>query len=64
MNDVPTNPKKTWLQRVQHQARTIRDTYGTEVTVPRVLGLVVVRLLAEGLRYVMLELWKDLTRLW
>lgn len=64
MNDVPTNPKKTWLQRVRQQMLTIRETYGSELTVPRVLGVLVVRLLAEGLRYVVLELWKDLMRPW
>jgi hypothetical protein len=64
VNDVPINPKKTWLQCLQRQLRTIRETYGSEVTVPRVLGVLVVRLLAEGLRYVVLELWKDLMRPW
>ncbi|MFJ8961514.1 hypothetical protein ACIRG5_19205 [Lentzea sp. NPDC102401] len=64
MNDVPANPKKTWLQRVRRQMQTIRETYGSQVTVPRVLGALVVRLLAEGLRYVVVELWKDLMRPW
>ncbi|WP_176929405.1 hypothetical protein [Lentzea albidocapillata] len=42
----------------------IRATYGAGVTVPRVLGFVLVRLLAEGMRYLVQELWKDLLRRW
>jgi hypothetical protein len=60
---VPDN-KKSWFEHVQHKVREIRATCGTEVTVPRVLGFLVVRLLAEGLRYLVQELWKDVMRLW
>lgn len=63
MND-PDSSKKSWLERVRFKVREIRAMYGAEVTVPRVLGFVVARLLAEGVRYVLQELWRELTRPW
>lgn len=62
--NVPDNSKKTWFARLQQKVRAIRETYGGEVTVTRVLGFMVVRLLAEGLRYALQELWKELSRPW
>jgi hypothetical protein len=62
--NIPDSPKKSWFERARLKAREIRSTYGTEVTVPRVLGFVVARLLAEGVRYLVHELWKDLMRPW